>query len=149
MKVYNKQFGREYRPIEKYEAGVMLSGAEVKSVKEGRINLADSFVKIMGDEAFLINGEIPIYQYARPEGYDSRKTRKLLLHSNEIERLKGKLSQGAGLTIVPISCYNKKGLIKLEIALCKAKKTWEKKKVEKERTVQRNVQKEIKEYIKR
>lgn len=148
MKVFNKTYRREYSLIEKYEAGVALSGAEVKSAKQGRIKLAGSFVKIRGSEAYLVNAEISIYQYARPEGYDPARTRKLLLHKKEIIRLKTKLKTGGNLTVVPVSCYNKKGLIKLEIALSKGKKTWERKKFEKEEELKRQAEKEIKEEIK-
>lgn len=148
MKVINRNINREYEIVEKYEAGISLTGAEVKTVRQGRIKLEGAYVKIIGSEVCLINAEIAIYEYARPEGYDSRRTRKLLLHKSEILRLKTKLSAGANLTIVPIACYNKKSLLKLEIALSKGKKTWEKKKVEKERDEKRRVEKEMKEQMK-
>ncbi|OGK19862.1 SsrA-binding protein [Candidatus Roizmanbacteria bacterium RIFCSPHIGHO2_02_FULL_37_13b] len=148
MKVINRNINREYEIIEKYEAGISLTGAEVKTVRQGRIKFEGSYVKIVGSEVFLINAEIAIYEYARPESYDSRRTRKLLLHKSEILRLKTKLSAGANLTIVPIACYNKKSLIKLEIALSKGKKTWEKKKVEKNRDENRRIEREMKEQMK-
>lgn len=149
MKIINKYINREYTVLEKYEAGIVLTGAEVKSVRKGNIQFKNAFVKIMGDGAVLINCEIPIYKFARPEGYDLRRTRKLLLHKEELIRLRTKLSSGGNLTIVPLSCYTKRALIKLEIALCKGKKTWEKKKVEKEKNIKRQVEKEIKEYVKK
>lgn len=147
MKVFNRRFRRDYREIEKYEAGIVLDGAEVKSVRNGRINLDDSFVKILGAEAYLINAQIPIYQYSRPQGYDARRTRKLLLHKKEILRLKTKLSSAAGLTIVPICCYNKGDLIKLEIALAKGSKNFEKRRLEKRRDIEREEEKKAKEYM--
>ena len=113
MKIFNRKYRRDYQEIEKYEVGIALSGAEVKSVRAGRIRLEDSFVKILGSEVYLINAEISIYEFARPQGYDLRRTRKLLLHKKEIIRLKTKLASVGGLTIVPVSCYNKAGLIKL------------------------------------
>ena len=133
MKIFNRKFRRDYQEIEKYEVGISLTGPEVKSVRAGRIRLEDSFVKILGSEAYLINAEISVYEYARPQGYDSRRTRKLLLHKREIIRLKTKLSSAGGLTIAPVSCYNKDSLIKLEIALAKGRKGLEKKKLEKKR----------------
>lgn len=149
MKIINKYINRQYAILEKYEAGIVLTGAEVKSVRKGNIQFKNAFVKIMEDGAVLINCEIPIYKFARPENYDPRRTRKLLLRKSELIRLKTKLLAGGNLTIIPLSCYTKRALIKLEIALCKGKKTWEKKKVEKERDVERQEEKEIKEYIKR
>jgi len=105
-------------------------------------------VKIMISDVCLINAEIPIYQYARPQGYDSRRSRKLLLHKQELIRLKTKLNSGRGLTIVPVSCYNKGQLIKLEIALAKARGEIGKKKLEKKRDIKREEEREMKEYIK-
>lgn len=149
MKITNRKFHREYEELEKYEAGVVLSGPEVKSVRAGRIKLEDSFVKIIGSEAYLVNADIQVYEYARPQGYDSKRTRKLLLHKKELIRLKTKLASGTRLTIAPVSCYNKHGLIKLEIALCKPRKEIGKKKYEKERDIERDEKRMVKEYLKR
>jgi SsrA-binding protein len=149
MKIYNRKFRRDYQEIERYEAGVSLTGAEVKSVKTGRIRLDDAFIKIMREGAYLINAEIPIYQYARPSGYDPRRSRQLLLHKSELIRLKTKLKSAQGLTIVPVSCYNKGQLIKLEIALAKGRKEIEKKKLAKEKDIKREKEKEMKEYERR
>ncbi len=148
MKIINRKFRRDYQEIEKYEAGIVLSGAEVKSVRAGRIRLEDSFVKILGSEIYLVNAEISIYEYARPQGYDPRRTRKLLVHKKEIIRLKTKLASHSGLTIVPVSCYNKAGLIKLEIALAKGRKSPEKKRLEKQRDIKMREKREAKEYLK-
>lgn len=148
MKIFNRKFRRDYQEIEKYEAGIALSGAEVKSTRAGRIRLEDAFVKILGSEAYLVNAEISIYQYARPQGYDPRRTRKLLLHKSELIRLKTKMAGAAGLTIVPVLCYNKEGLIKLEIALAKGRKNLEKRKLEKRRDIKREEERETKEYLK-
>lgn len=148
MKIYNRKFRRDYQEIEKYEVGIALTGPEVKSVRAGRIRLEDSFAKIMGSEVYLINAEISVYEYARPQGYDSRRTRKLLLHKREIIRLKIKLAGPGGLTIVPVSCYNKDSLIKLEIALAKGRKGLEKKKLEKKRDIALEEKRQAKEYLK-
>ena len=148
MKIFNRKYRRDYQEIEKYEVGIALSGPEVKSVRAGRIRLEDSFVKILGSEVYLINAEISVYEYARPQDYDSRRTRKLLLHKREIIRLKTKLAGPGGLAIVPVSCYNKGSLIKLEVALAKGRKGLEKKKLEKKRDIARNEKREAKEYLK-
>ncbi|OGK10132.1 SsrA-binding protein [Candidatus Roizmanbacteria bacterium RIFCSPHIGHO2_01_FULL_35_10] len=148
MRIYNRKFRRDYQEVEKYEVGIALTGPEVKSVRAGRIRLEDSFAKIMGSEVYLINAEISVYEYARPQGYDSRRTRKLLLHKREIIRLKTKLAGPGGLTIVPVSCYNKDSLIKLEIALAKGRKGLEKKKLEKKRDIALDEEREAKEYLK-
>lgn len=148
MKIFNRKFRRDYEEIEKYEVGIALTGPEVKSVRAGRIRLDDSFVRILGSEVYLINAEISVYEYARPQGYDPRKTRKLLLHKKEIIRLKTKLAGSGGLAIAPISCYNKDSLIKLEIALARGRKGLEKRKLEKKRDIARNEKREAKEYLK-
>lgn len=150
MKIINKYINREYAIIETYEAGIVLIGVEVKSVRKGNMQLKNSYIKLMHDGAVLLNAEIPVYHYTRQDTYDSRRTRKLLLHKAELIRLKTKLAQKpAQLTIVPIACYTTDNLIKLEIGLAKGRKTWERRKVEKDRDVKRQTKKEIKEYIKR
>lgn len=148
MKIYNRKFSRNYQEIEKYEAGVILNGTEVKSIRQGRIKLEDAYVKILGDEVYLINAQIPLYQYSQNIAYDPSRMRKLLLHKKEIIRLKTKIASNPGLTIVPISCYNKNNLIKLEIALARGRKDVEKRKLERKRDIEREEEKEAKEYIK-
>lgn len=147
MKILNKSIHRDFTPLEKYEAGIVLTGAEAKAVRQGQISLRSAHVKLIGSELYLVGAQIAILPYSRPEGYDPQKTRKLLLHKHEITKLAGKLSGASGLTIVPIACYNKGSLIKLEIALSKGKKAWERKKVEKERDERRREEKEFKEEM--
>lgn len=147
MRVFNRKYNRDYTEIESYEAGIALIGAEVKSAKAGHIKLEDSFVKMIGSEAFLINAEIQIYQFTRPQGYDSRRTRKLLMHKKELTRLRSKLASGGNLTLAPISCYNKGPLLKVQIALSKGRKDIEKKKLVKERDIKVNQQREVKDYM--
>ena len=149
MKVFNRRFSRDYQEMERLEAGISLTGAEVKSAGSGRIKLEDAYVKFLGSEAYLVNAQIPIYRFARPAGYDDRRTRKLLLHRQEIIWLKTKVQSAAGLTVVPISCYNKHGLLKLEIALAKSRKARGKKKLEKKRDIQRQQEREMKEYLRK
>ncbi len=144
----DRKVQREYELLDRYEAGIVLTGAEVKSAKKRGINFEGAFVKIVDGEALLINAMIEGYDFSRPEGYDPRRTRKLLLHRKEIERIEGKLSQKGNLTVVPVQTLQKKGYVKIEIALGRGKKTWEVKKVEKDRDESRRIQKELKEYIK-
>jgi len=146
MKIINRRFHHQYEKIESLEAGIVLTGNEVKSVKQGRINLDHAFVKIIGSEAYLINAQILPYQNY-PFSFDPNRTRKLLLHKKEIIRLKTKM-EGERLTLVPVSCYNKGSLIKFEIALARGRKDIEKRKREKERERQREEERKAKEYLK-
>ena len=146
MKIINRKFNREYRELEAVEAGLVLTGAEVKSVRAGRLNLDDAFVRILGSEAYLINAQIPVYEFARSAGYDPKRTRKLLLHRRELLRMKTKMAS-AGLTLAPKNCYNKGPLIKLEVALVKGRKDVEKRKLEKARDIKIQEKREAKEYM--
>lgn len=148
MKIVNRKFHRDYEELEKFEAGISLTGGEVKSIREEKLKIDDAFVKIMGSEVFLINANIPAYSFAAQKGYDPRRTRKLLLHRKEILRLQTKLGQGGRLTIAPLSCYNRGRHIKLEIALARPRKDIEKRKLEKKRDVERGQKREMKEYMK-
>lgn len=147
MKIINRKFHRDYKEIEKYEAGIVLTGAEVKSIRVGGLRIDDSFVRIMDNGLFLINADIPAYQFARNDKYESKRSRKLLLHKKELLKLKIKMASG-GLTLAPVSCYNKGHHIKLEIALVKGRKDIEKRKVEKQRDIKIREEREIKEFIK-
>ncbi|HEX7542759.1 MAG TPA: SsrA-binding protein SmpB [Patescibacteria group bacterium] len=147
MKIINRKFHRNYREIEKYEAGIVLTGAEVKSIRSGGLRIDDAFVRIMGSEVYLINADISTYKFARNDIYESKRSRKLLLHKKELLKLKIKMASG-GLTLAPVSCYNKGPHIKLEIALVKGRKDIEKRKIEKKRDVKIREEREAKEYEK-
>lgn len=125
MKIFNKKATYEYTITDRFEAGINLTGAEVKSIKGGHAQLEGAFVRIIGSEAYLVNAQIFPYIYARPEGYDPKRTRKLLLHKSELIRLKSKLD-GANLTLIPLSWYTKGPLVKLEVGLARGKKQYEK-----------------------
>ena len=148
MKIVNREFYRNYEEVEKYEAGIALSGGEVKAIRNNALKLDDAYVKIMDGQVFLINADIPAYQFSRVQGYDPRRRRKLLLHKKEITRLLTKLQGGGSLTIAPISCYTKGRLVKVEIALARGRKDLEKRKREKARDIERAEKKEAKEYMK-
>ena len=142
MKIVNRKAFYDYRILERFEAGINLNGAEVKAVRFGHADLTGSHVRIMGSEAYLINAKIFPYQYARPEGFDERRTRKLLLHKKEIIALKSK-TEGQNLTLVPVSLYTTKSFIKLEIALGKGKKQYDKKEAIKKHDLQREIEQEL------
>ena len=135
----NKRAYFDYEIQEKVEAGVELKGFEVKSVKSGRINLGGSYVIIRGNEAYLINADIPPYQPKNaPEEYDALRPRKLLLSKGEIEELRAAES-AQGLTIVPLSVYNKGRFLKLDLAVARGKKKYDKRQAIKKRDVEREI----------
>ncbi len=142
MKISNKRAFYDYQITDRFEAGINLYGAEVKAVKQEHADLTGSFVRIMGSEAYLINAKIFPYEYARPEGYDERRTRKLLLHKKEIISLKSK-TEGSNTTLVPISLYDKHGLIKLEVGIGKGKKQYDKKEAKKKKDIEREIEQEL------
>lgn len=139
MRISNRRAFHDYQILDKVEAGINLSGPEVKSVKGGRADLTGSFVRVVGSEIYLVNAKIFPYEYARPENYDERRTRKLLLHKKEIIALKSK-TEGSNLTLVPLSLYTKNGLIKVEIGLGKGKKQYEKRESLKRKDLEREVE---------
>ncbi|TGN72390.1 SsrA-binding protein SmpB [Streptomyces bauhiniae] len=121
----NKKARHDYAIIDTYEAGIVLSGTEVKSLRQGRASLADGFVQIDGNEAWLHNAHIPEYSQGTWTNHAVRRKRKLLLHREEIDKLEAK-SQETGHTIVPLALYFKDGRAKAEIALARGKKEYDK-----------------------
>jgi SsrA-binding protein len=146
MKISNKKALYEYEIQDKFEAGINLTGPEVKAVKLGNVDLAGSFVKIIGSEAYLVNAKIYAYRFARLEGHDERRTRKLLLHKREILNLRSKMD-GANLTIVPVSVYTKRHLIKIELAVAKGKKKFDKKEALRKRDIERDTQRALEDFV--
>ena len=144
MKITNRRAFFDYTIIEKFEAGINLTGQEVKSVKGGHLSLDGSYVKILGSEAYLVNAQIHPYLNARVENYDPNRTRKLLLHKKEIISLKSKIDQ-SNLTLVSLECYNTThGLLKLTVGLAKGKKLFEKREALKKKDLDRQVEEELK-----
>ena len=140
----NRKARFDYEILEKYEAGIELLGTEVKSVRGGRMSLEGAFVIVRGGEAYLINTNIPPYQMKNtPTEYDPLRNRKILLTKKEITELAGS-EKNKSLTIVPISVYNKNRKIKLEIALVKGKKKFDKRETLKKRDSDREVRREYK-----
>ncbi len=140
----NRQAGHKYQLFDRYEAGIALRGSEVKSVREGRVNLKDSFVRIVRGEAFLLNCHISPYSHIQDiRMADPVRMRKLLLKRSEIDRLSGQIAK-KGLTIVPLSVYFKKGLAKVEIAVAKGKMEFDKRETIRRRIADREAQQAIK-----
>ncbi|MFI1253253.1 SsrA-binding protein SmpB [Streptomyces netropsis] len=121
----NKKARHDYHILDTYECGMVLTGTEVKSLRQGRSSLADGFVQIDGGEAWLHNAHIPEYTQGTWTNHSARRKRKLLLHRAEIDKLDSK-SQETGHTIVPLAIYFKEGRAKVEIALAKGKKEYDK-----------------------
>ncbi len=142
MKITNKKAHFDYSLSETLEAGINLFGSEVKAVRLGRADLTGAYVKIIGSEIYLVNTTISPYQSGQVEDYDEKRTRKLLLHKKEILALKSKM-QSANLSLVPVSLYFKHGFVKVEIALGKGKKKYEKRESIKKKDIQRNIEHEI------
>ncbi len=117
----NKKAFHDYFIMEKFEAGIALLGTEVKAIREGRLNLKDSYALVQGGEAFLFNCHISPYSHGNRENHEPTRTRKLLLHQKEIKKLIGK-TQEKGLTLVPLRVYLKRGKIKIELGVARGKK---------------------------
>ncbi|WP_043620532.1 SsrA-binding protein SmpB [Nonomuraea candida] len=121
----NKRARHDYHVEDTFEAGLVLQGTEVKSLREGRASLVDGYASIDGDEAWLLNVHIPEYSQGTWTNHAARRKRKLLLHRKEIDKLAAKTKEG-GLTIVPLTLYFKDGRAKVEIAVARGKKDWDK-----------------------
>jgi len=136
--VTNRQARRDYAILETFEAGIELRGNEVKSLRERRANLKDSFARVEGREAFLYNLHITPYKYTTFVDVDPRRTRRLLLHKAQIRRLIGHTSQ-KGLTLIPLKLYFKRGYAKVELALAKGKKQYDKREAIKRKEADRSI----------
>jgi SsrA-binding protein len=141
----NKKAFFDYSSLETFEAGIVLNGFEVKSIKLGRANLQGAFVVFKDEDPYLLNASVPPYQPNNtPGNYDEKRTRKLLLNKSEIKYLIGKSAQ-KGLTLVPLRMYTNQGKIKIEIAVAKHKNKFDKREVLKKRTTDKEIRREIKE----
>ncbi len=142
----NKKAFHDYEIIEKYEAGIVLLGSEVKSIREGRVSFKDSYVEIRSQEAFLISTHIAAYSNASYNNHEPERVRKLLLHKQELKKLDRKIKT-RGVTIIPLRMYfSSKGKVKLEIALAKGKRLYDKKQKIKEKDIQRDMDRELKRF---
>ncbi len=142
MQVINRKAKINYKILEKYEAGISLLGSEVKSIKEGKIDINNSFAKIIGNEIFLINANIPI---TGKKDYSGTRPRKLLLKKNEITAIQSKIKEKK-LILIPTRVYNKNRIFKVELALAKVLRKFEIKEKIKKKDIEREIEREIKNY---
>jgi len=142
----NRQAFHEYHVLDRYEAGIVLVGTEVKSIMAGRVQLKDSYVAIKDGEAWLLNAHISHYSHGNQQNHDPLRTRKLLLHKKEIEKLTRETTQ-KGMTLVVTSIYWKNGRIKFEVGIAKGKKLYDKRETEMRKTIDRETRQQLKEKV--
>ncbi len=138
----NKKARHDYTVLDSYEAGIMLTGSEIKSIRAGQVNLRDGYATISEGEIWLNNAHIAPYHQANRENHEPRRTRKLLLHRREINRLTGKV-QEKGLTLIPLKLYLKDNRAKVELGLVVGKKQYDKRAALKEREAKRQIDRAI------
>jgi SsrA-binding protein len=144
MIAVNRKASHDYELIERFEAGLVLLGTEVKSARDGRVNLKDSYAAPRGGELFLLHSHIQPYSHGTHENHDPLRPRKLLLHKREMRKLIGKVTE-RGLTLVPTRMYFKDGRLKVEIALARGKRHHDRRAAARERDVKRDVEAALKE----
>lgn len=142
----NRKAYHDYHIHETYEAGIALTGTEIQSVRRGMVSLRDSFARVEGGEVLLYNMNISPYEHGNRFNHEPLRTRKLLLHKEEIRKLQGK-TQERGFTLVPLKVYLKRGLAKVELALAKGKKLYDKREAAARRDLVREADRAIKERI--
>lgn len=143
----NKDAYHHYHIIETYECGIALTGTEVKSIREGRCNIKDSYAQVKDGEVWLLNAHVSPYSHGNRHNHEPTRPRKLLLHKSEIRRLAGKV-QEKGLTLVPTRLYLKNGFVKVELALAKGKRLYDKREAIKRREAEREARAMIKGHFK-
>jgi SsrA-binding protein len=139
----NRKAFHDFEILEKFEAGLMLQGTEVKSVRDGRISFKDSYAKVIDDALWMVNLHINEYDHGTAWNHDPVRPRKLLLHKREIKRLIGKIEE-QGLTLVPLSVFFKNGYAKVELGLARGRKLFDKRREIAKRDVNRDIQRELK-----
>lgn len=143
MEIINRKARYDYQVEEEYEAGIVLTGTEIKSIRLGKVNIKDSYAIIRNEELFLLNTHIASYDKGNIFNHDEDRTRKLLMHKNEIKKLNNKVIL-EGYTLIPLKIYFVKGRAKVLIGLCKGKKNYDKRESIKKRDVEREIRKSYK-----
>lgn len=138
MEILNRKASYDYFVMDTYEAGIALTGTEIKSLRDGKCNIKDSYVIIRNGEAFLLNTHISAYEAGNRFNHDENRTRKLLLHKNEIKKIKN-ATEIEGYTIIPLKMYFVRGKVKVLIGVCKGKKNYDKRESIKERDLNREM----------
>lgn len=144
MEILNRRANYDYFIEDTYEAGIVLTGTEIKSLRKGKANIKDSYAIIRNDEIYLLNAHISSYEQANQFNHDENRTRKLLLHKKEILKLKDKLLK-EGYTLIPLKMYFKENNLKVLIGVCKGKKNFDKREVIKKRENDLEIRKALKE----
>ena len=139
----NKKAGFEYHLTDKYEAGIVLKGSEVKSIREGKVNIKGSYIKFIDNELYVIGMHIGDYSHSDTLSHENIADRKLLLHRKEINTI-GEMTAQKGKTLIPMSLYFKKDLVKLKFAVGTGKKKWDKRHAKMEQDVKRQLDREVK-----
>ncbi|HMS34073.1 MAG TPA: SsrA-binding protein SmpB [Ignavibacteria bacterium] len=134
----NRKANFEYEILNRYESGFVITGTEVKSIRDGKINIQESYGRIINDEVWIINSHINEYKYGNINNHEPLRNRKLLLNKREIRKIKQQL-QEKGLTLVPLKVYFKGSLVKVEIGIAKGKKLYDKRESIKKRDIERNL----------
>ena len=136
--IENRRARYEYEWLEQIEAGIALTGTEIKSIRTGQISIAEAYARIRDGELWLLSMRIPPYKEGSFSNVDPDRPRKLLVHRSEIDRLSGRVSE-KGLTLIPVRLYFKRGRVKISIALARGKKLWDRRRDERDRDVQREL----------
>ncbi len=144
----NRKAHRDYFLLDRYEAGMVLTGTEVKSMRDGKANLKDSYASVKGEELFLHNMHISPYTHGNITNHEPTRTRKLLMHKKEIRRLIGKI-QEKSLSLIPVTVYFLRGRAKVELALAKGKRQYDKRQDIKKREETREIEKAMKQKIRK
>jgi SsrA-binding protein len=144
----NRAASYNYHLLEKMEAGMALTGTEVKSLRAGKANLRDAYAEVRGSNVWLVNCHIPQYLPGGPFNHEPLSRRRLLLHKEEIERLAGKTQQ-KGLTLIPLRIYFREGIAKCELALARGKKDWDRRQSEREKETRRELTEALHRYRRR
>ncbi|MDY7042238.1 MAG: SsrA-binding protein SmpB [Chloroflexota bacterium] len=140
----NRKARHDYHIEESFEAGIVLTGSEIKSVRAGRVNLRDSYAAVRGGELWLINSHIALYDPASQQNHEPRRSRKLLMHRHQINRLEGQVRE-RGYTLIPLRMYLRDGRAKVELALARGKRKYDKRRTIAEREAGRQIERALKE----
>lgn len=143
--VKNKKAFHDYEILESLEAGIALSGEEVKSIRSKQINLKGSFVDVFNEEAFLNGAHVSRYKFSSNSAYNPTRIRKLILHKKEISKI-GQFINQKGVTAVPLEFYLKKGLIKVTVGICRGKKLYDKRETLRKREIERDIRRQVKRF---
>ena len=141
----NRKAFFEYDILEKYEAGIVLKGSEVKAIRENKITIKESYIRLKDDEVFIIGMNIAKYSHEGYSTHEPNREKKLLMHKFEIKKIKEEVDE-KGKTIIPLNLYYKKGRVKIQFAIAKGRKLWDKRNYKKDQDVKREIDKSMKGY---